>query len=138
MIDKATKRLQILRVLKRSGVSLPALLRVHFVLIRSVLEYCWPVWHSFLSVQLSDIIESFQKRALRIICPALHYHEALEISGRTTLHTGREALCAKTFEKIKSPDRAFSTLSLKLEHLHMTERFKKSFFPAMCLNAHGL
>ena len=50
-------RLHILRVLKRSEVPPADLLKVYFALIRSVLEYCCPVWHNTLPVKLSDSIE---------------------------------------------------------------------------------
>ena len=72
MVTKASKRLHILRVLKRSGVSPFHLLRVHFALIRSLLEYCCPVWHSSLTINLSDKIERVQKRTMRIIYPILY------------------------------------------------------------------
>ena len=72
VVAKASKRLHILRVLKRGGVPPADLLKVYFALIRSVLEYCCPVWHNALPVKLSDSIERVQKRALRIIYPALH------------------------------------------------------------------
>ena len=74
---KASKRLHILRVLKRSGIPPANLLKVDFALIRSVLEYCCPVWHNALHVKLPDSIERVQKRALRINFPAPHYQEAL-------------------------------------------------------------
>ena len=150
VVSKGSKRLYIPRVLKRSGVPSLELLRVLFAVIRSVLEYCCPVWHSSLSDQLSDRIKRVQKRALRIIYPALHYHEALEISRCTTLHTRREALCAKTFDKIKelgsrlchpipptresAHGRSFSSLCYS-GRPSLFERFKKSVFPVMCLHA---
>ena len=71
VVAKASKRLHILRVLKRGLVPPADLLKVYFALIRSVLEYCCPVWHNALPVKLSDSIERVQKRALRIIFPAL-------------------------------------------------------------------
>ena len=74
-----------------------------FTLHRSVLEYCCPVWHSSLFVQLSERIERVPTRALRIIFPAFHYEDALKLSGCTTLCERRDLLCAKTFEKIKEP-----------------------------------
>ena len=43
IVGKASKRLHILRVLKRSGAPPHDLLRVYIALIRSVLEYCCPV-----------------------------------------------------------------------------------------------
>ena len=46
VVAKASKRQHILRVLKRGGVPPADLLNVYFALIRSVLEYCCPVWHN--------------------------------------------------------------------------------------------
>ena len=81
VVAKGSKKLHILRVLKRGGVPPADPLKVYFALIRSVLEYFCPVWHNALSVKLSDSIERVQKRALRIIFPALHYQEALATTG---------------------------------------------------------
>ena len=46
---------------KRGGVPPADLLKVYFALIRSVLQYCCPVWHNALPVKLSDSIERVQK-----------------------------------------------------------------------------
>ena len=130
------------------------LLKVYFALIRSVLEYCCPMWHNALPVKLSYSIERVQKRALRIMFPARHYQEALATPGCVSLHTRRMELCSKLFTKINKPE-------FRLRHLvpptrsqaHgrslrnkdrpsliscKTERFKRIFFPAMCLYAHGI
>ena len=115
---------------------------------------CCPVWHSSLSVRLSERIERVQKRALRITFPASHYEDALKLSGCTTLCARRDFLCAKTFEKIKDPGSRLHHLmpltraraqgrSLRFNDRPSlmkcrTERFKKSFFPHTCFKAHGL
>ena len=115
---------------------------------------CCPVWHSSLSVRLSERIERLQKRALRITFPASHYEDALKLSGCTTLCARRDFLCAKTFEKIKDPgSRLHHLMPLTRARAHSrslrfndrpspmkcrTERFKKSFFPHTCFKAHGL
>ena len=98
------KRLHILRVLKRGEIPPADLLKVYFALIRPVLEYCCPLWHNALPVKLSDSIERVQKRALRIIFPALHYQEALATTGCASLHTRRMELCSKLFTKINEPE----------------------------------
>ena len=77
------------------------LLQIYSCLIHSVPEYCYSVWHSSLSVHLSDKIEKVQKRALCTIYPVLRYPEALLTSGFTELCTRRDHLCSKTFEMIK-------------------------------------
>ena len=99
VVAKASKRLHILHVLKRGGVPPADLLKVYFALIRSVLEYCCPVWRNALPVKLSDNIERVQKRALRNIFPALHHQEALATNGCVSLHTRRMELCSKFFTK---------------------------------------
>ena len=154
VVAKASKRLHILRVLKRSGVPPANLLKVDFALIRSVLEYCCPVWHNALPIKLSDSIEWVQKQALRIIFPVLHYQEALATTGCVPLHTRRTELCSKLFTKIKEPESCLCHLvPLTRSQAHgrslhnkdrpsliscKTERFKQSFFLAMCLYAHGM
>ena len=46
------------------------LLKVYFPIIRSVLEYCFPMRHNALPVKLSDSIERVQKRTLRYLSSA--------------------------------------------------------------------
>ena len=67
----ASKRLHILRVLRRSGVEINDLITIYTALIRSLLEYCCVVWHHALPSYLSQELERIQKRALKIIVPAL-------------------------------------------------------------------
>jgi hypothetical protein len=45
--------------------------------VRSVLEYCAPVWHTSIPAFLSDEVEKVQKRAFRILNLENHYDEAL-------------------------------------------------------------
>ena len=121
-------------------------LKVYFALIRSVLEYCCAVWHNALPVKLSDSIERVRKRALCIIFPALHCQEALATTGCVSLHTRRMELCSKLFTKIKDPEsrpRHLVPQTRSQEHccsLHNKDRprFKRSFFPAMCLYGYGM
>ena len=79
MISKASKRLHIIRVLKRNGVSVTDLKHIYTALIRSVLEYCAPVWHTQIPTFLSDELKKVQRRALRILHPNKHYSEALTL-----------------------------------------------------------
>ena len=48
IVSKASKRLHIIRVLRRGGVSAADLLVIYVALVRSVLEYCCVVWHNAL------------------------------------------------------------------------------------------
>ena len=82
LVKKASKRLYILRILRRSGVPSADLLPVFLALVRSVLEYACTVWHIRASLPdyLSNKIEHVQKRALHVLYPGLHYIDALQIA----------------------------------------------------------
>ena len=75
IVTKAGKRLYVLYQLKRAGVSQSDLLRVYLSVIRPVVEYACPVWHTNLPVYLSDTIETVQKRAFRTIYPGISYSD---------------------------------------------------------------
>ena len=64
---KASTRLHYLKVLERSSLSRDDLLYFYSSVIRPVLEYACPAWHTSLTQQQTRQIESIQKRALRII-----------------------------------------------------------------------
>ena len=89
IVTKASKRLHILRVLRRRGVESNDLLNIYTALIRSLLEYCCVVWHHALPSYLSPELEHIQKRALKIIFPAFSYSEALQFSNLRTLDERR-------------------------------------------------
>ena len=110
IVTKASKRIHILRVLKRNGVSSPHLLQVYFTLVRPLLEYCCPVWHSSLTINLSDKVELVQKRSMRIIYLTLNYDAALIQAKCSPLSVRRDSICTKTFDKLRQP-------GSRLEHL---------------------
>ena len=58
IVSKACKRLYIIHQLLRSGVSCSDIIAVYCSLIRSVLEYCCPVWHCGLTDSLNCSNES--------------------------------------------------------------------------------
>ena len=82
------------------------------------------------------------------------YQEALATTGCVSLHTKKMELCSKLLTKIKEPESRLChlvppTRSQVQSHSFRnkdrpslisckTERFKRSFFPAMCLYAHGM
>ena len=76
IVSKASKRLYILPVLRRGGVSASDRLVIYVALVRSFLEYRSVVWHNALPAYLSSEIERIQMRALRIIYLRSSYQEA--------------------------------------------------------------
>lgn len=97
--SKASKRLFALRILRRSGVSLNDLCSVFCYFIRPVLEYACPVWHSSLTINLSQQVEHIQQRALRIIYPNLSYKDSLVKFNLTSLFNRRESLCKSFYTR---------------------------------------
>jgi len=60
--------------------------------MQTVLEYACPVWHSNLTTGQSDMLESLQKRALRIIYSDMDYHSSLFLAELDTVYSRREHL----------------------------------------------
>ena len=97
---KAAKRLYLLCLLKRAGLSSVELQNIYTAMIRSVLEYGCEIWHPGLTKELGDELEHIQKRALRIAYPHLSYRESLSVSGLPDLRIRRENICRKFFQKV--------------------------------------
>ena len=73
IMTKAAKRLWFLKKLKRAGVSVDDLLYYYQSVVRPVLEYACPVWHSSLSKQQIKSLENVQRRAVQIIAGNTSY-----------------------------------------------------------------
>ena len=104
IMSKTNKRLYALRVLRRAGVQKEHMVRVYCSLIRSVLEYAVPVWAA-LPECLNELLDSVQKKALKIIFPGHNYISALHISGLDSLSVRRDLLVHKFISKarVKEP-----------------------------------
>ena len=61
IVIKAGKRLYMLYQLKRAGITQKDLVSVYVSVVRPVLEYACPVWHTNLPQYLSDNIEVIKK-----------------------------------------------------------------------------
>jgi len=85
-----TPRTPFLKQLRRVGVSTADLLTYYNSVIRSVLEYACPVWHTSLTAGQSQDIERLQKRALRCILGEVSYTEACSSLGLSSLSDRRD------------------------------------------------
>ena len=83
--------------LKRAGIGVDILNNVYQIMLRPILEYCNVIYHSMLSIEQSNRLESLQRKALRVIYGFdIEYNELLEKSGNLRLLQRREA-AAKSF-----------------------------------------
>ena len=100
IVTKACKRLYALRLLRKSGVACADLVSIYCALVRSVLEYAAPVWAA-LPLYLDNLIESVQRKALRIMFPAVDYNSALYQSGLKTLNERRKEICTNFLSHVR-------------------------------------
>ena len=111
---KANKRLNSIRILKRSGTPQIQSVKVYVSLIRPILEYAVPAWQN-IPEHLQEKIERVQKRALRIIFPDAGYSKAMQMAGLITLKERRERLCVKYVDRLQ--DHSLSFLLPKVEQV---------------------
>jgi hypothetical protein len=100
--SKANCRIYFLKHLKRSGVELEDLLLFYYTAIRSILEYACPAWHTSITSEQSDRIETIQKRALSIIFNFSvfeNYGNFCAHNGIESLAKRRDDLCRKFFDR---------------------------------------
>ena len=72
-IRKANKRFRFLVLLKRANVSHQDIIQFYCIVIRSVLEYCTPIFRHSLPEYLGEDLKRVQKRAMSIIAPYQSY-----------------------------------------------------------------
>ena len=91
---KATKRLFVRRTLKRVGLGFNDLVLVYCNIVRSIVEYASPVWAA-IPLYLDELIESVQRKALKIIFGRVDYTEALVLAGLESLSDRRVGACKR-------------------------------------------
>ena len=69
LVSKASRRLHLLRELKRAGLSTKYLLTCYFSIIRSTTVYACQVFSTALTSEQSHTVETIQRRAVQIIPP---------------------------------------------------------------------
>ena len=103
IVQKASKRIFMLYQLKRSGISEVSsryqadMVTIYLTVLRPIVEYACPVWHTNLPMYLSDSIEMIQKRALRGIFPGMSYIDILNHIGISSLKERRDFICRRYF-----------------------------------------
>ena len=89
-------------------------------------------FHGGLTKEQSDILESIQKRALRIIAPRLSYNEALEFLKLETLSDHRRKLCLNVFTQMQKPAPQLNCLLPALRETRDALRTRKALYPPKC------
>ena len=144
--SKAASRLYFLKQLKRSGASRGDLLCFYGTVIRPVLEYACPAWHSSLTAAQSKALESIQQRAIQIIFADNDYTLSLILAGLDTLESRRDQLTERFYRRsvlceasclhYLLLDKRDSSVTDRLRHAKTfellparTDKFRNSFLP---------
>ena len=90
--SKTASRLHFLKLLKRSGAGLDDLLCFYKTVVRPVLEYACPAWHSSLTTGQSKALEAIQRRAMMIIFAHSDYEMSLMLAGLNMFEERRAQL----------------------------------------------
>ena len=83
-----------LRTLKRVGLATNALVLVYCSIAGSIVEYVSPVWAA-IPLYMDELIESVQRKALKIIFSRVDYTEALVLVGLESLSDRRVGACKR-------------------------------------------
>jgi hypothetical protein len=125
--SKAAKRLWFLKKLKRAGVSQADLVYYYQAVIRPVLEYACPVWHTSITDKQSKQLDLIQRRACQIIVTGASYIDACTILGLNDLKERRQQQCQKLFDKlIRNNDSCLSYLLPEKRDVSVTSRLRSA------------
>ena len=107
LVTRANARMRLLHKLVNFGVSVPDLVNIYVLYVRSILKQSCQVWHSSLTQEKSQNLERVQKTAMKIILQNDYqsYHTSLEQTGLSTLSERRSKLCLSFAKKcLKHPE----------------------------------
>ena len=130
IVQKANKRMEILRKISNFGASYDDLKTIYIAYIRSILEQSCTVWNSGLTEENVKDIERVQKSALRLILAEKYqnYKNALNILELESLEDRRRVLCLEFAKKCLKNEKIKSLL-FENEKLHdMKTRKSEKFF----------
>ena len=133
IIQKAMKRIWIIRRLKMAKCHKSDLIHIYKSIIRSILETDCPVFHSQLTLENSDNMERIQKIVLRIVLGAqyLGYDDACLKLNLESLKARRENLCLKFALKCLTNTNHSNLFVKNLGTSHAT-RNKLTFLEPIC------
>lgn len=124
--SKAAKRLWFLKKLKRAGVTRDDLLYFYQAVVRPVLEYASPAWHTSLTKQQTKSLEDIQRRALQIILGNMSYEDACCSLNIDSLADRRLELCKKLFRQIVCESHNLHYLLPTKRDCQVTNRLRSS------------
>jgi len=129
IINKATTRLYFPKQLKRAGLPNSHLVHFYITVIRSVIEYCAPLWHYALTKAQSESLGAVQKRAIHIahnLIRGIPYLSTLFHANLDSLAARREDLSQRFFSVIMDPASCLHSLLPPPRSTAITSRLRSS------------
>ena len=130
MYNKYNRALWSINHIKRAGLKLSVIVRVYCSMLRPIIEFCSPVYHSLLTNEQSQRIENLQKMTLKIIYGfGFNYSELLIKSGLSTLEERRK-LAFTNFTKSIALNERYSgwfPLNNNTVNLRSSKRYVEEF-----------
>ena len=105
LTKKANSRLYFLRRLKSLGAGTQVLKEVYILFVRSILEYCAPLWAANLTKKSVKALTRVEKHAFRIIFPEKTYEESTQILQIQNLAERRFFLSKKCAKSMSENDK---------------------------------
>jgi len=89
-----------MKQLRKADVSQDDLMYYYQSVVRPVLEYACPCWHSSLTKEQTKPLEDVQRRALQVIFGNIQYDEVRRTYNIPSLAESRFELCRTFFQRI--------------------------------------
>jgi len=124
-----SSRLHFLTKLKRNGATVKDMVHFYETVIRSVLEYACPAWHSRLTVEQCFRIESIQRRSFKLMyCSTSHYENICQDYSHMSLYNRQQFLCRRFFYSIKNSESCPNYLLPKSRNSATVQGLRNPFY----------
>ena len=130
LVQKANSRIYFLRRLKALGASIQTLKEVYTLFVRSILEYCAPLWAGNLSVKSVRALSRVEKNALKVILPNQSYEQAISSLKIQNLSERRLILTTKCAQKMADHEKFKGYFK---EKLSCNTRIKSLYIVPACV-----
>jgi len=136
--SKAAQRLHFLKQLKRAAMSHEDLLYYYQSVVIPVVEYACVVWHTSLTKGQTKLLESIQKRALKIIFGNNTDDISKSLEIMPSLADRRDRLTRKFFNAILNPSSCIHDLIPEKRDNDITFKFRnvKQYLPPITRTEH--
>ena len=130
LLEKFRVKVWLLFHLREAGIKNDKLFKLYCVYIRSMLEYCSPVYHSILTAGQAETLERLQRHAARVCYGSDQIREVMAQRGIENLETRRQARVDRFILKTVSSTRFGPEWYQRRAEVGHNLRERRTFFEA--------